>query len=68
MNEIEAAATIVAVLPHQAYRAELANGHVCIARSAKKIAATYVPGDAVRLVFHPADLSRARIVSCSGGL
>jgi translation initiation factor IF-1 len=61
-NQIEAPARIVAVLEHGAYRAELANGHLCIARPAAGTSVRHVPGDPVRLAFHPADLSRARII------
>jgi len=61
-NQIEAQARIVEVLDHGAYRAELANGHACIVRALKGRAETYAPGDKVQLAFHPADLSRARIV------
>jgi translation initiation factor IF-1 len=62
MHEIEAPATILAVLSGGAYRAALANGHECIARAAKSAKEIHAPGDRVRLSFSPADLSRARIV------
>jgi translation initiation factor IF-1 len=61
-DQIEAPGKILEVLEHNAYRAELANGHTCIARAAKGMKETYAPGDPVRLSFHPADLSRARII------
>jgi translation initiation factor IF-1 len=61
-DQIEAPGKILEVLPHHAYRAELANGHTCIARPLKNHANIYAPGDPVRLSFHPADLSRARII------
>ncbi len=61
MDHLEAFAVITAVLAHGAYRAELTNGHACIARAAKGIKEVYAPGSRVRLVFSPADLSRARI-------
>ena len=64
MDQIEATGRIVEVLPHNAYRAELPNGHACIVRPlAKQAAHHFAPGDAVRLAFHPADLSRARILT-----
>ena len=62
MHEIEAPATILAVLSGGAYRATLANGHECIARAAKGVKEIHAPGDKVRLAFSPADLSRARIL------
>ncbi len=63
MDQLEARAKIVAILAHGAYRAELANGHVCSARPLKRDAGTaYAVGDEVRLAFGPADLSRARIL------
>ena len=62
-DQIEAPATIIEVLSHGGYRAELANGHICVARTQAKSAATFAVGDTVRLSFHPADLSRARILS-----
>jgi translation initiation factor IF-1 len=52
----------VEVLDRQAYRVELANGHVCIARAPRRAKDTFDLGVNVRLSFHPADLSRARIV------
>jgi translation initiation factor IF-1 len=62
MPQIEAGGKITEVLAHGAYRAELPNGHACIARPARKEAAVYAPGAMVQLEFHPADLSRARIL------
>ncbi len=62
MHEIEAPATILAVLSGGAYRATLANGHECVARAAKGGKEIHAPGDRVRLAFSPADLSRARIL------
>ncbi len=62
-DQIESRATIAEVLDHGAYRAELANGHACIARPLKGQNQPYAPGDIVLLSFHPADLSRARILS-----
>jgi translation initiation factor IF-1 len=62
MHEIEAPATITAVLSGGAYRAELANGHACIARAPRGVKEEYAPGTKVRLSFSPADLSRARIL------
>jgi translation initiation factor IF-1 len=60
-DQIEAPARIVEVLGRGAYRAELANGHVCLARAAVGEASVFAVGDPVQLAFHPADLSRARI-------
>ena len=65
VDQIEAPARILEVLSHGGYRAELANGHVCIARSAAKENIIFSVGDSVQLSFHPADLSRARILSKS---
>jgi translation initiation factor IF-1 len=62
MHEIEAPATILAVLSGGVYRAALANGHECIVRAAKGMKENHAPGDKVRLAFSPADLSRARIL------
>jgi translation initiation factor IF-1 len=61
-DQIETPAKIIEVLAHGGYRAELANGHVCVARTAAKAAEIFTVGDSVRLSFHPADLSRARIL------
>jgi translation initiation factor IF-1 len=49
------------VLERGAYRVELPNGHRCIAR-AEKNASDMAVGDAVKLAFHPYDLSRGRIL------
>jgi translation initiation factor IF-1 len=65
MHEIETPATILAVLSGGAYRAELANGHACVARAAKGVKEIHAPGDRVRLAFSPADLSRARIIQAN---
>jgi translation initiation factor IF-1 len=62
-EQIEGRGTIVEVLGPSAYRAELANGHRCIARSGVKESTIYALGEGVMLAFHPADLSRARIVA-----
>ena len=64
-NQIEATGKILEILDHHAYRAEIANGHTCIARAAKGTKEIYALGDSVRLSFHPADLSRARIAPSS---
>jgi len=61
-DQIQADAKIVAVLEHGAYRAELANGHRCIVRPGAQETLIFAPGESVRLAFHPADLSRARIL------
>jgi translation initiation factor IF-1 len=61
-ERIPAEGRIVEVLDRQAYRVELANGHVCIARAPRRAKDTFDLGANVRLSFHPADLSRARIV------
>jgi translation initiation factor IF-1 len=66
-EQIEARAILVEILDHGAYRAELANGHTCIVRPASKSPETYAVGSTVVLAFHPADLSRARIISPSSG-
>jgi len=45
MDRIEAAGRIVEILPHGAYRAELPNGHACIARPlAKNAGVSYNAG------------------------
>lgn len=62
LDQIEARAKIVEVLSHGGFCAELANGHICVARPAAKGPADFAMGDEVRLAFHPADLSRARII------
>jgi translation initiation factor IF-1 len=67
MDHLEAPAVITAVLSQGAYRAELANGHACIARAARGVKEVYAPGRRIRLVFSPADLSRARIAGEEGG-
>ncbi len=61
-DQIEARAKIVEALAHGGYRAELANGHRCIARPAARDGSVFAAGDEVVLAFHPADLSRARIL------
>jgi translation initiation factor IF-1 len=61
-DQIQAQGKIVEVLAHGAYRGELENGHAFIARVAAKSDASFAEGDVVRLAFHPADLSRARIL------
>jgi len=50
------------VLDREAYRLELANGHRCIARTAKGLKSTFNVGDHVSIEFHPYDLSRGRII------
>jgi translation initiation factor IF-1 len=61
-DQICAQGKIVEILAHGAYRGELENGHTFIARVAAKLDAVFAEGDAVQLAFHPADLSRARIL------
>ena len=62
MHEIEAQGKIVEVMTREVFRAELPNGHVCVARPAKGVADDFAVGDAIVLAFSPADLSRARIL------
>lgn len=59
-NNIQANGTVTEVLPHDAYRVELANGHRCVARASGEI--RFSSGDIVQIKFHPYDLSRGRIV------
>jgi translation initiation factor IF-1 len=61
-DQIEAPAKIVEVLGQGAYRAELANGHRCVARSLRGSETKFELGDSVVLAFSPADLSRARLL------
>jgi translation initiation factor IF-1 len=60
-DHLPAQGTIIEVLERGAYRVELPNGHRCIAR-AEKNASDMAVGDAVKLAFHPYDLSRGRIL------
>jgi translation initiation factor IF-1 len=64
-DQIEARAKILEVLSHGGYRAELANGHICVARTKAGESTILAAGDVVQLAFHPADLSRARILGKS---
>jgi len=61
-DNLQAQGTIIEVLGEGAYRAELPNGHRCIAR-AEKSAPAFALSDKVLLAFHPYDLSRGRIIS-----
>lgn len=64
-DNLQAKGTVTEVLPHDAYRVELANGHRCIGKTsgeARQNAAKFLPGDQVSLEFHPYDLSRGRII------
>ena len=62
-DSLQGQGTITGVLRNGAYRVELANGHRCVAHLEKKsTAAPPALGHTVRLVFHPYDLSRARLV------
>ncbi len=60
-DNLPAQGTIIEVLGEGAYRAELPNGHRCIAR-AERNAPDLALGDTDQLAFHPYDLSRGRIV------
>jgi translation initiation factor IF-1 len=60
-DHLEAQGTIIEVLGEGTYRAELPNGHRCIAR-AERNAPDLAVGEKVHLAFHPYDLSRGRIV------
>ena len=60
-DNLQAQGTIIEVLGEGAYRAELPNGHRCIAR-AEKNAPDLTLGEKVQLAFHPYDLSRGRVV------
>jgi translation initiation factor IF-1 len=60
-DHLQAQGTIIEVLEAGAYRAELPNGHRCIAH-AEKNAPDRALGDSVLLAFHPYDLSKGRIV------
>jgi translation initiation factor IF-1 len=59
-NQIQAPGKLIEVLAHEAYRAELANGHRCIVRAPR--GSVFSVGDEVTLEFHPYDLSRGWIV------
>jgi translation initiation factor IF-1 len=61
-DQIEATGKILEALPHGGYRAKLANGHICVARPTAQSSAIFNVGNSVQLAFHPADLSRARIL------
>ena len=60
-DHLQAQGTIIEVLERGAYRAELPNGHRCVAH-AEKNAPERTIGDSVLLAFHPYDLSKGRIV------
>ena len=60
-DNLQAQGTIIEVLGKGAYRAELPNGHRCIAH-AEKNAPDRTLRDIVVLAFHPYDLSKGRIV------
>jgi translation initiation factor IF-1 len=62
-DQIQARGKIVALLAHDAYRGELENGHQFIARLVAKSDEVFGEGDRVLFSFHPADLSRARILA-----
>ncbi len=65
-DQIAAQATVIEVLPHDAYRVELANGHRAIVRASRENRGDIVPlspGDRIQVEFHPYDLSRGRIIS-----
>ncbi len=61
-DNLQAQGTIIEVIGEGAYRAELPNGHRCVAR-AERNAPEFALNDKVLLAFHPYDLSRGRIVA-----
>jgi translation initiation factor IF-1 len=60
-DHLQAQGTIIEVLEKGAYRAQLPNGHRCIAHAEKNAPGRAI-GDSVQLAFHPYDLSKGRIV------
>jgi translation initiation factor IF-1 len=61
-DQLEARGTVIERVADGAYRVELPNGHKCIVRAPRGDETEYAPGAAVRVAFHPYDLSRGRIV------
>ena len=63
-DEIEVEGTVVAALPHAMFKVEIDENHTVLAVLSGRIRMNFyriVPGDRVRVVLSPYDLTRGRI-------
>jgi translation initiation factor IF-1 len=62
---IETEGTIVEALPNASFKVKLSNGHIITAYISGKLRMNYIkiiPGDSVKLVMSPYDLTKGRII------